>query len=135
VRQKPNWGLFFGISAPDDDFLNPTETENMKFLERKLSRVMGLLGADQKTFAGILPSLLVSRGIVRADESVERKTTVAAVKQAIERVKELEQMVGEIPVIVLGGAGFIGSGLLEGNKGNSFYPLELGGKDIFLELA
>ena len=100
-----------------------------------MEQIRDLLGADQKTFAGILPSLLVSRGIIQAEESVERKTTVAAVQQAIERVERLEQMARDTPVIVIGGSGFIGSGLLEANKGNNFYPLDLGGKETFSDLV
>ncbi len=132
--QQHRCGLTFAVSAIEKDFSDLGNGHGLKSMFEKIERIKNLLGADQKTFAGILPSLLVFRGIHKADESVERKTTVAAVKQAIERVKALEQMTGETPVIVLGGAGFIGSGLLEGNQGNNFYPLDLGMKEAFPEL-
>ena len=134
-RQTLNWGLVFGISASDDDFLNPTELENLKLLEKRLDQIKRFLHADQKTFAGILPGLLVSRGIIQADESVESETTVAAVLQAIKQVKLLKQISDEIPVIVLGGSGFIGSRLLEANNGNNFYPLDIGGRITFSDLV
>jgi hypothetical protein len=134
-KQKNQWGFIFGIYANEKDFLTSGNENKLKSLFQRMERIRFLVGANQATYAGILPSLLVSRGIIRADESVERKTTVAAVLQAIEQVKVLKQIADETPVIVLGGSGFIGSRLLESNNGNNFYPLDIGGRVTFSALV
>ena len=47
LRQKSSLGLVFGISASDDDFINPTENGNLELVEKRLHKIMGLLHAAQ----------------------------------------------------------------------------------------
>ncbi len=80
-----------------------------------------MLGASQKTFAGILPGVLFGKRIIR--QSVEREVTVEAVFKAEQEVREREGYDGTIPVIILGGRGFIGRRLVA--------KLELNGRKVY----
>ena len=128
-RQNKKWGFIFGISAIERDFFSNKNTENLRLVEGRLEGIKRLLGANQKTFAGVLPSLLSAKEIIH--NSVERQVTVKAVLLAIKQVREKEQLHEETPVIVLGGLGFIGS---EFNGMAGYYPIDIG-LNGFAELA
>jgi hypothetical protein len=118
LKQNEKWGFIFGISSTEEDFSNPENISNLKKVEARLERIRKLLGADQKTFAGILPGTLFSKGIVT--NPAEREVTAKAVLQALGKIKSTENLSVDTPIIVLGGEGFIGSALREAGNGNLF---------------
>jgi hypothetical protein len=135
LKQNEKWGFIFGISATEEDFANPENISNLKKVEARLERIKILLGADQKTFAGILPGIFFSKGIVA--NPIERDVTVKAVIQALGKIRANEGLPLDVTVIVLGGEGFIGSTLRKvGNSiyGN-FYSLDMGEEEHFLALT
>lgn len=114
--QNKKIGFIFGVSATEKDFFNKDNDTKLREVEEKLEQVRRAMNAEQKTFAGILPGLFFSRGII--EESPEREVTVSAVTLAIRKIQELEKIV--IPKIcILGGNGFIGSDLRQ-KIGESF---------------
>jgi hypothetical protein len=130
-KQNGKWGVTFAISASEKEIRDHSNIEKLRELYQKLEQIKNLVGADQKTFAGILPSILSSRGILDGNQSVEKETTIQAVLAAIEKTLNIEGLSKDSPIMVLGGAGFIGSGLskITGNK--HFYYLDLSDRDNF----
>jgi hypothetical protein len=105
-KQEKCWGLIFGISALELDFLNLAEEENLRKVEQRMDRIKNVLGAEQKTFAGVIPSILMSRRII--SKSVEAEVTVSAVMESINIVKTKEKLPDDTPILILGAKGFIG---------------------------
>lgn len=134
-RQNKKWGITFAISATERDFYESINGDELRSLITKMELLRQRIGADQKTFAGILPGLFVSRRIMEGSESIERKTTVLAVRQALDSVKRIENLPPDTPVVVLGGAGFIGKALTNPGTANKFYPLDVNDKNNFAGLA
>ncbi len=98
--------LMFAISASDDDLWR-APNERLKSVCDKMSALQELVGAKQKTFAGILPGVLFRRTIVT--DTPEADLTARVVAQAIDLVLASEGLASTAPIIVLGGHGFIGS--------------------------
>lgn len=132
LKQNERWGLIFGISATEEDFINPENIGNLKDVEVRLERIKNLLGAGQKTFAGILSGILFSKKIVT--NPVEREVTVKAILQALEKIETAENLSVETPVIVLGGEGFIGSALRKAGN-NNFFSFDVGEEKRFFALS
>jgi len=96
----------FAIAATNGMYTDPANTANLKLICDRMEELRVLLGARRKTFAGILPGVLYFKRIIR--EAPEADLTAQAVSQAIDRVKAMESLGRDTPVIVLGGKGFIG---------------------------
>lgn len=110
LRQNGKWILGFGISNLEKDFHADLDSSNLKLLLRRAEQLQMLTKSRQVTFSGILPGLL-NRRCLRNDQN-EATVTVQALLHAIELVKRAEGIETDIPVIVLGGKGYIGSYLL-----------------------
>jgi hypothetical protein len=110
-KQNGKWGLYFGISATGRD-IESDNGDNLKKVEMRLERIKNILGADQKTFAGIIPSVLFSKKVVE-EEPLERNITAIAVNRGIQKVMKAKEMPFDTSLIVIGGEGFIGSLLIK----------------------
>lgn len=124
-KQNGQWGLMISISSTEKDFLSRRNVENLKILVDRTEKIRQLVGATQKTFAGILPGVLKARGLVK--ETIETDVTVEAVKRAEANVRVLENYPADVPIIILGGKGFVGSKLLERMNGREVYNVDLNG--------
>lgn len=105
-RQDHGWGLIFGISAMEKDFLRDSNGEQIQTMERSMENIRKIIGAKQKSFAGILPGLLGARGIV--DNPVESLITAKVVLQALRITREQENLKEDTDIVILGGNGFVG---------------------------
>lgn len=104
--QNGKFGVKFAISASNGQFSEPDNKEKLRKVAERMEKIRQLFCAERKTFAGILPGVLFAKRMVR--ETPEADVTVEAVRQAIEKVKLLEGLSNNTPVIVLGARGFIG---------------------------
>jgi hypothetical protein len=95
--------IMFSISATEEILM--MEDDKLKILEKKMERIKDLLFVKTKTYAGILPGILFSKRIIRVVP--EADLTAKAVTQAILEIQKIECL-DELPIIVLGGRGFIG---------------------------
>jgi len=142
-RQNGKIGIKFAISASNGQFSNPANKDNLCQLVERMEKLRKLFRAEHKTFAGILPGLLFMKRLVR--ETPEADVTARAVQQVIERVKLLEGLSDDTPVIVLGGRGFIGRRVVDalpkgttysvdiaGCSGQNVWPTHLQGKPVLL---
>ena len=142
-RQNGKIGIKFAISASNGQFSDPANKGNLCHLVQRMEKLRKLFHAEYKTFAGILPGVLFMKRLVK--ETPEADVTVEAVKQVIGKVKSLEGLSEDTPVIVLGGKGFIGRRVvaalpqgtvysvdIAGNNGQSVWPSHLHGKPVLL---
>lgn len=108
--QNGKWGIMFVISSTEKDFMKPEHEDNLRKLVEKTEHIRMLVRAPQKTFAGILPSVLFAKGIIR--ETIETDVTVEAIIKAESEVRETQKYDSNVPLIVLGGMGFVGRRLV-----------------------
>ncbi|MDD5145178.1 MAG: hypothetical protein PHW72_03600 [Candidatus Pacebacteria bacterium] len=118
-------GVIFGINASDEDFYAKDNGKRMKEIYLRMEKIQILLSAPYKTFAGTLPGLFFARRLVR-EMPAEAKVTVTAVIEAIAKIREKEDLLGE-PIIILGSKGFIGRQVRESLQDEDVYPVDLGG--------
>ena len=141
--QNGKIGIKFAISASNGQFSDPDNKGNLCHLVQRMEKLRKLFHAEYKTFAGILPGVLFMKRLVK--ETPEADVTVEAVKQVIGKVKSLEGLSEDTPVIVLGGKGFIGRRVvaslpegtvysvdIAGNNGQNVWPSHLQGKPLLL---
>lgn len=123
--QNGKFTLMFVVSSNDAKFLTSENEENLRQLAGRMEKIRNLLGANTKTFAGILAGLLYKRGIVQ--ESPEADVTAKVVTQAVIKVIVREELTMKVPIVVLGGNGFIGKKVVALLKADGFdvYPVDL----------
>ncbi len=113
--QNNKVGFVFGISATEKDLLKKENIGKLQSVVDKMESIRQVMGADQKSFAGIIPGLLFSQGIEK--NPIEREITAKAVMLAVEEVVVREiakrEDVENVPVCIIGGNGFIGSSVRE----------------------
>lgn len=98
--------LMFCISANNKGFEASCEHSNLVRVHDRMEHLRILFQAKRKTFAGILPGVLFAKRILR--EVPEADVTAQAVVQSVDAIIIKDQIHREIPIIVLGGKGFIG---------------------------
>ncbi len=108
--QKGKVGIIFSVSAEEKELLDDSNIANLKILVKKLEEMRIILGAEMKSFAGILPGILAKKGISKVVR--ENDPTITAVFRAVEALGKKEGLSNNFPLIVLGGKGFVGKGLL-----------------------
>lgn len=122
-RQEGKWGLMVSISSTEEEFTKPENRENLIKVVNRVERIRQLIGASQKTFAGILPGFLCREGIL--DESPETEVTVEAVARAEAEVRAKLGYPADVPLVVLGGRGFIGRRLVARLEGREIHSVDL----------
>lgn len=105
-RQNGRWGVMFTVSSHNGSFEREENRVKLQTLIADMEAWRLLLGAKQKTFAGILPGVFFFRRLVK--QAPEADLTAEVVCQAIDQVKWQEGLSSVTPVIILGGRGFIG---------------------------
>lgn len=106
IVQNRRITLMFCITATNKDFKNPDNFENLKKLEERAEKIRNLFCSERKTYAGILPGVLYNLGIIKT--TFEADLTALAIMQAIGKLRMLEDLALDTPIIVLGGKGFVG---------------------------
>ncbi|HEY4086589.1 MAG TPA: hypothetical protein VGM43_11660 [Bryobacteraceae bacterium] len=120
-RQGRAWGLAFSVTGAEAELI---DVKNSRSLEALLARIEGigkLLHADRCALAGVLPSVLASRGIPHG--TTEAETAAACVVHAIRKVQMLDNLAG-CPIVILGSRGFVGSRVVERLAGDLVYPVD-----------
>lgn len=123
--QSGKIGVKFAISAHNGDFKNPQNQEKLKEVAARMEKLRKLFGADRKTFAGILPGVLLAKRILR--ENYETEITVRAILQAMEQVIEVQRLPKTVPIIVLGARGFFGRRVVKALHGKIVYSVDISG--------
>ena len=133
-------GIIFGVTASVEHFRDEAHHESLVDLANRMEHLRVLVGARQKTFAGVLPGVLASHGILT--DPPEGDITANVVAQAVRDLRTQE--LRGAPVIVLGGRGFVGRRLvallspdmqvhsLDATDGEDSWPDHLDGQPVLL---
>ena len=134
MYQNGFWTLSFGIASNDEDFYNPENERKLKKTLRRAEFVAKIIGAKYLTFAGILPGVFSKYGFERKMMPVEKENTVTAVTQSVYITIMKEGLRKDVPVIVLGGSGYIGEGVVSALREQGYpgqiYPIDTKKGDI-----
>ncbi len=120
--QNGRLSVMFCVSATNGQYADAANLENLRRVSARMEKLRQLLGARRKTFAGILPGILLGKRIIR--DAPEADLTATAVWQAIEEIKANESLQADTPIIVLGGKGFIGRRLVRMLDQSIVYSLD-----------
>ncbi len=133
-RQNNRWGIMFGITATEKDFYKDDDSihnnAELTYLVEKTEQLRLLLGAEQKTFAGILPGVLFARKIVTNTPEID--VTLKAVIDAEVKLRMLLGYPDDTPLIILGGKGFLGRKLMQHLEGRELYCVDADGHNVNL---
>ena len=110
MRQNGEWGLVVASSMTEEDFLNPENAEAFASLQRRLDSIARMMRVETINVAGILPGVLKQTGGLVVNDT--RSTVVSAVVTAVSEMRQSYLPEQAEDVIVLGGAGRIGSGVV-----------------------
>ncbi len=112
LRQNKRITIMFSIFLVDEnEFLKKDNKEKLEEAVRQIEKIRQLVRADGKTFAGILPGLLVKRKII--DKSPEADITASIIVEAVKLVKKETGVDDGVPIVILGGRGFIGKRVVD----------------------
>ena len=112
-RQGNRYGMIFGIPNFEDEIRLERTPEHLLHLMSQMERVRACVRAERKVFAGILPSTFQRNGIDDADLSDQRELTARAVLCALDQVTEANGLSEDVPILVLGGRGYIASEVID----------------------
>lgn len=110
MRQNGEWGLVMASPMTEEDFLDPANAKAFGMLQYRLARTARILGVEVINVAGILPAVLKQSTEMEVNDT--RETVVQAVVSAVACMRRTYLEEGVNDVIVLGGAGRIGSGVV-----------------------
>ena len=127
--QNGKVGLMTCVTNLEHEFLSTGSSERLKNLVAETERIRQLVGASQKTFAGILPGVLYAKRMVT--DTHETSVTVEAVARAVDNVLNISGYPQEAPIIILGGMGFVGKRLVRRLNGREIHSVDLHNNDSF----
>lgn len=127
--QNGKVGLMTCITNLEHEFLSADSSERLKSLVAETERIRQLVGASQKTFAGILPGVLYAKRMLT--DTHETSVTVEAVVKAVDDVLNISGYPQEAPIIVLGGMGFVGKRLVRRLNGREIHSVDLHNNNSF----
>lgn len=102
--------LIYSITAVEADIFQFSHAD-LRALKNNFRRIQRRLGANDRTMAGVLPSVMLRAGVLQRNP--QRDATVHIVCAAVELVLQREGLGAEVPVVVVGGSGHIGEGVCQ----------------------
>ena len=111
-RQGKRWGLICAAPVTEAEFTDPKNALPLHRLLRRMLRIKMLLGVEQISFAGILPSVLRGK-YPQSTDDVDRDRTPEVVRKAVHEVRRKHFTNLHHNVVLLGGAGRIGRAVHE----------------------
>ena len=99
-------GLMFVISATEADFRDAANRPRLRQLLNETIGIQQRVNAGQMSFSGVLPGVFCSHRMLR--KPVEPRVTVEVIVRAEGMLRAMLAMDDDVPVVLVGGAGFIG---------------------------
>jgi len=134
-RQGERYGLIFGIPNFEDDVRAEQSASCLPQLMTRMEKARNRVGAARKVFAGVLPSTFARNGIENDHLAEQRHLTARAVLQALDDIVTLHRLPSDVPVLVLGGRGYIASEVLRLCGGRNVSSIDVGELDAFRRFA
>lgn len=130
-RQGGRYGLIFGVPNLEDDIRAEHNAPQLHALMCRMDAAQRSVGAARKVFAGILPSMFSRNGIENEHLADQRYLTARAVLQALDQVINQHGLGKDVPILVLGGRGYIASEVLRLCGGRSVTSIDVAEFDRF----
>jgi hypothetical protein len=121
-RQGRRWGLMCATPITEVEFTDPKNAKELGLLLRRLQCIKKLLGVNQLSFAGILPTVL-RRSRPQDVDNIDRDRTSEVVRRAVHQVRRQHFPDQQHTVVLLGGAGRIGRALHERLQADGIEPI------------
>lgn len=109
IRQGSSLSLMFAISSNERDFSDPLNRDRITELHARCKDIQRRFGAEQLSFAGVLPGILRRRRLVRV--SIEAEMASWVLSQAVREIiaSGVRPHARRIcRIVVLGAKGFVG---------------------------
>ena len=132
--QNGRIGLCFAVPNTEAQFKDQANTGHVATLMQRMDGLRHRIGAEHRTFAGILPSIFHSRGIQDRDVVMQRNMTARAVLAALDEVIAGNRLPADVPVLLLGGRGFVGSHVQQLCVGRNVSVIDANETDAFRAL-
>jgi hypothetical protein len=119
-------GLIFAIGAYERNFAEVGNVNKLLKVHERMLKIGQLCGAQTVAYSGVLPGTLANIGVQR--EPIEIGWTAHWVVEALSKLSERMKYSGDVPVVIIGSAGFLGSkvvDVLKNKNGNQRLVLEI----------
>ena len=143
MRQNGELGLVLASAMSEQDFLDPKNASEFARLQSRLARIAQRMDIETINVAGILPGVLKQTNGLEVNDT--RATVVQAVVAAVSRMEQAQNLENVQDIIVLGGAGRIGTGVVSALRAEGWlchvvdvahgapeFPHHLHGKPVLL---
>lgn len=107
VPAPGRWGLIFAVSSLEQELISTENAQRLRAIYASLEQIRQLTGAAEVSLAGILPGILQQRSLRSSVR--EREQTATIVEMAIYTTLAEVGFDTHHPIILLGGAGYIGA--------------------------
>jgi hypothetical protein len=134
-RQGGRYGLIFGIPNLEERIRAEESAPRLVELMGRMEAVRNRVGASRKVFAGILPSAFVRNGIENEHLAEQRHLTARAVLHALDEVAARHRLSEDVPILVLGGRGYIASEVLQLTTRRNVTSIDVGEFEAFRKFA
>ncbi len=104
---KGSVGLIFAIGAFEQQFTEDENARNLISVHQRMTHIGKLCGATNVAYSGVLPGILTRIGIQR--EPIEIAWTARWVAEALQEIERRMDFASDVPVVIIGSAGFLGS--------------------------
>ena len=122
-REGDLWGLTLAVTSVQRELCDSSNHSRLMDLLERIDKIQAILRAPHRTLAGVLPSLLSSRGV--PSEGRESERAAICLERALHEVALREGLGEDTPIIVLGASGFVGSKLVPLLSGKQLYLVDL----------
>ena len=134
-RQGGRYGLIFGIPNLEDHIRAEENAPRLVELMNRMEAARSRVGASRKVFAGILPSAFVRNGIEDEHLAEQRHLTARAVLYALDEVVARHCLSESVPILVLGGRGYIALEVLQLTTRRNVTSIDVGEFEAFQKFA
>ncbi len=117
------WGLILAVSSLEQELISSENTQRLQAIYKSLRAIRKLTGARSIALAGVLPSTMRNRSLRKSVR--EREQTAAIVEMAVYATLAKVGFESRHPIILLGGAGYIGAAVYARLQQNCPNPLQV----------
>ncbi|KPA16456.1 hypothetical protein MHK_003337 [Candidatus Magnetomorum sp. HK-1] len=128
LKHEKSFGIMMVISGTEEDFHNPANIANLRLMVKRTEYIAKLLGISQITYSGVLPGILYKHCIRQS--FIEADITIQAILSSEKQIQAKLGYPSNVPFIILGNKGFIGTRLTPRLHGREFYPIDSQSPDI-----
>ena len=115
------WGLVLAVSSLEADLVDPRNADRLQQVLEVAEAIKNRIGAQHTALAGILPSVLTERNLYESGNGPNQIADI--VEQSIYETVAKACLQPDDPIILLGGAGYIGAAVHARLQNNCRHPI------------